>query len=129
MTEQQRIAKERAEVMLAFSEGKVIEFQKNGSNLWEIGDSFWWDWSRYDYRIAPNQPKPKKLVPFTFKDAEQLIGKVIKGRTYGVIYLITGIGQEGVYVSMEGERDYLTLMRNFTFYPSGEPCGKWEEEE
>lgn len=54
-------ARRQAEVMLAFEEGKEIEFNRIGcaNDNWQITESPSWNWSEFDYRVA--QPKKRKV--------------------------------------------------------------------
>lgn len=56
MTTEQQEAKRRAEVMLAFANGAVIEYRpKDRPDLvWGITTIPHWDWFNFDYRVNPN---------------------------------------------------------------------------
>lgn len=59
----QETAKQQAEVMIAFAEGKPIQymiFANNGIEWTDISEPLW-DWIRFDYRIRPAEPKKVKL--------------------------------------------------------------------
>lgn len=55
MTPAQKQAKERAEVMLAFANGKTIEARAKDTAFWWTLDDIepYWDWRTTDYRIKP----------------------------------------------------------------------------
>ena len=51
MTKQQ--AREAAAVMLAWADGKEVEYALRGHSNWEPNESPCWSWSGCDYRIKP----------------------------------------------------------------------------
>ena len=53
MTPAQQEAKRRAEVMLAFAEGKEIECDRGGAERYMPNERPTWDWSCNDYRVKP----------------------------------------------------------------------------
>lgn len=55
MNEAQKIAKERAEIMLAFANGKKIlcKYSKREEELWTDHANPAWDWLNWDYKLAP----------------------------------------------------------------------------
>lgn len=53
----QEIAKERAEVMMAFAEGAEIQSCSRGQNDWGDYSAPIWNWAQCDYRIKPEPPK------------------------------------------------------------------------
>jgi len=56
MTNQEILA-----VVQAVVDGKVIQFKRNstGYKVWMTSDDPCWNFSEYDYRVAPVQPKKK----------------------------------------------------------------------
>lgn len=57
MTKEQEEAKRKAEVMLAFAEGKEIEIGRPGEPCWmEITEPSW-SWESCEYRIKPSEPR------------------------------------------------------------------------
>lgn len=58
MTKEQQEAKRKAEVMLAFAEGRKIEFSdlEKGNEWVGISDPQW-SWGVCDYRIKPSEPR------------------------------------------------------------------------
>lgn len=63
MTEEQREAKRRAEVMLAFANGETIEatlFRENPQ--WEEIIQPQWRWDLRDYRVKPKPKKPRQCL-------------------------------------------------------------------
>ena len=59
MTPQER-AKKQAEVMLAYAEGKEIEYMNVHASWTSCSDPVW-DWSRNEYRVKKPAPKVVKL--------------------------------------------------------------------
>ena len=59
----QETARMRAEVMIAFAEGKTIQSMRFANNVIEWIDiqEPVWDWIRFDYRIKPAEPKQVTL--------------------------------------------------------------------
>jgi len=54
-------SRKMANVMLAYSEGKEIEYLDSASNQWAVTTHPSWDWSRYNYRVKPRIYHPKDL--------------------------------------------------------------------
>ena len=52
MTKQQ--AREAAAVMLAWAEGKQVEYSLRGHDTWEPNEAPCWSWAGCDYRIKPS---------------------------------------------------------------------------
>lgn len=72
----------------------------------------------YEYRI-----KPLIYIPFTFEDAENLIGKAVKTKCKRAIMNIVFLNKEGISLSNGIDGDYKFLLDNYTFL-DGSPCGK-----
>jgi len=56
---------EKIAIMQSFDAGKRIECRKNLDDKeedWFVTQQPLWNWHHMDYRIAPNQPKPKTMV-------------------------------------------------------------------
>lgn len=51
MNYDQKEAKRRAEIMLAYAEGAGIEVRKVGNSTWSCATNPFWDWFNKDYRI------------------------------------------------------------------------------
>jgi len=73
----------------------------------------------YKYRLLI--PKEKKLVPFDYSD--NLIGMVVETKSKKTKMLIILQDKDSVNVG-DVYYTYEYLLKRFTFYPSGEPCGK-----
>lgn len=48
--------KAAAEVMLAWAEGKKVEFRSIGGGAWHETGNPVWEWKRFEYRIAIEKP-------------------------------------------------------------------------
>jgi hypothetical protein len=80
--------------------------------------------------------KPEsKIVPFTFEDAGKLIGKSIRNKGTGNLFLIVSVHQEGISTtndvqSLEHKIGIRSFENIFMFYEflDGSPCGKIIEE-
>lgn len=68
MNDAQKEAKRRAEVMLAFAEGKEIEYSWGGG--WNFCSDPVWDWHTNDYRIKPPSKRKIKLEAWLDGDGE-----------------------------------------------------------
>lgn len=110
------------ELKEARDQGKIIQ----AKSLTNISDT-WTDITfkdhtfsnkHYEYRI-----KPDKYTPFTFEDAENLIGKAVKTKCKRAIMNIVFLNKEGISLSNGIEGDYKFLFDNYTFL-DGSPCGK-----
>ena len=101
-------------VMQAYEDGKEIEYYSDGCSEWKKATTPAWNWYTTDYRV---KPKPE-YIPFTFEDAEFLIGKVVKHKTANHLAVITSCFNEST--NMGG---YKKLLDYFTFL-DGSPCGK-----
>ena len=107
-------------IITAFTEGKKIEW-KNGRGHWEpFEDGIFAD-NAENFRIVPEP----QLVPFTFEDAELLIGKPVKDKDS--VALIVSVKPDTAHISNgSGAHSFTSLLRCFTFM-DGTPCGKYVE--
>lgn len=114
-----KTTKEMIAIMQAFVEGRQIEYTKRHSAIksWTPTIVPIWDWHENDYRIKPIL----EYVPFTFEDAEFLIGKVVKCKTQDYTAMIISCTQLGTNVD-----DWKPMLDDFTFL-DGSPCGKLKE--
>lgn len=112
-------------VIQAHKEGKQIQYFCEFTNKWEDVNNPCWDFNSIIYQIKPESPQPK-YIPFTYEDAEQLIGKAVKD-SKGLISLITDLDDDIIWMS-ERPNTLKNLFKDYTFFPSGEPCGKLVEE-
>lgn len=81
MTPQDK-ARQQAEVMIAFAEGKTIEYRENGEHVWEYAKTPSWDWFSFDYRIKPAEPKKVKLTAFTTANGQLLYFDMMRVKTW-----------------------------------------------
>ena len=116
-----KTTKEMIAVMQAYEDGKEIEFKPHTGKTW-ISMKLTtippiWSWSSDDYRIKPEP----EYIPFTFEDAEFLIGKVVKCKTQDYTAMIISCTQLGTNVD-----DWKPMLDDFTFI-DGSPCGKLKQ--
>lgn len=118
-------------LLTAISEGKQIQYDDKG-NWVDVKEGIDWYFDEGDkpsmWRIKPES----QLVPFTFEDAEFLIGKVLKmknGTTKSPAFtLVISAGDRGVALggSSDAAIPYDALLLGCTFL-DGTPCGKLVE--
>ena len=111
-----KTTQEMIAVMQAYTDGKEIEFRQrcDVNKTYKVIDLPSWDWDNYDYRVK----ETPEYVPFTFDDAEFLIGKVVKHKKDNWVELITYCNQNETPIG-----PYEHLLDNYTFI-DGSPCGK-----
>lgn len=115
-------AKELSELFKAYSEGKIIEYKSPGAECWDVDNNFGGSILAIQYRIKPEP----KLVPFTFEDAEFLIGKPIRSKQKNVVLLIQVVYQKSIMMHGFDTISYYSLLQNWEFL-DGSPCGKYVE--
>ena len=110
---------EKIAVMQAFKDGKEIEFAPNcfTNKIWNYTRDPIWNWFENEYRVKPTP----EYIPFTFEDAEFLIGKVVKSKDENWVETISWCGDIATSVS-----NYETLLSDYTFL-DGSPCGKLKQ--
>lgn len=112
-------------ILIAIENGETIEYRVNNSKWITFvniaGDNITWnlDGSKLEFRIKPEQ----KLVPFTFEDAESLIGKIIVSKDKSVYETINQLNINEINCSGYCY-EYQYLLNYFTFL-DGSPCGKY----
>lgn len=111
---------ERIAVMQAFVDGRQIEYYHTTKKSWIETSDPSWNWSLTDYRVKEESKQPK-YVPFTFEDAEHLIGKPVKHKKDSWVEIITYCNKNETSSCM-----YEDLLRDYTFL-DGSPCGKLKE--
>lgn len=104
-------------VMQAFAEGKDIQLRHLNYSEYYDCTKPGWNWDSYDYRVK-EEPKQPEYIPFSFEDAEFLIGKTIIHNSGQEIRIITNCN----YITVEGIC-YTVLLKEYTFL-DGSPCGK-----
>lgn len=109
-------------VMQAFADGEIIEYSIKADKLedWIIAENPFWDWLRIDYRVK-EEPKQPEYIPFTFEDAEFLIGRIVKCKTQDYTAMIFSCALSGTNVD-----DWRPLLDDFIFL-DGSPCGKLKQ--
>lgn len=112
-----KTTKEKIAIMQAYEDGKKIEVCGKIENVWYSTTSPDWNWANCDYRIKPEP----EYVPFTFKDAEFLIGKAVRHKNNKWVELITYCDTTDTSVCM-----YEYLLRDYIFL-DGSPCGKLKQ--
>jgi hypothetical protein len=75
MDERQKEAKRRAEVMIAFSEGAKIQFQKWEGGPWRPASSPSWDWKGFDYRIKPEPRLPRTIYINEYQEGSPTVNE------------------------------------------------------
>lgn len=124
-------AKELAEILLAYSEGKEIEYF--AGKRWQSTDNLIFDGNSENYRIKPE----KELVPFTFEDIDLLKDKWFTNvvKINGFVPLVNKFkpihyneGGIGFYIDdYEYFVSFTQLLLDFIF-EDGSKCGKYIEE-
>lgn len=116
-----KTTQEKIAIMQAFADGKEIEITPNShEGIWTLCKEPNWDWPMYDYRVK-EEPKEPKYIPFTFEDAEFLIGKVVKSKGKNWVEIIAWCGDISTSVD-----NYETLLSDYIFL-DGSPCGKLKQ--
>lgn len=110
-----KTTQEMIAVMQAYVNGKEIE--TFDGKVWHHVNIPFWNWNDVDYRV---KEKPK-YVPFSFEDAEFLIGKTVRCKSQDYVALIISVTKDGTSVD-----DFKPLLDDFTFL-DGSPCGKLKQ--
>ena len=119
-------AREAAEVMLAYADGKKMEYKSRGSDKWEEIEDFAlpnFNWNNYEYRIKP-EPTYRP-----FKDKEECWTEMQKHQPFGWLYEMLSTA----YVNINGidslcvccdedAHEYCKAFEKFTF-ADGTPFG------
>ena len=118
-TNKMKTIEEKIAVMQAFADGKEIEFTENylADKKWNYTRDPLWNWSGTDYRVKPAH----EYVPFTFEDAEQLTGKVVRSKNENWVEMIIWCSNAGTSVDK-----YEDILSDYTFI-DGSPCGKLKQ--
>lgn len=104
-------------VMQGAADGKKVESSRYPAGIdgpiWRHSPEPSWDWVNYDYRIAPEPPKPK-TVPMAFDDRRKLIGRVlVKHRS---------VAPKRAVLLTSAESD---TWEGFEYQPIDQPDGPW----
>lgn len=118
-------AKELSDILLAYSQGKLIQISNNGNH--------WVEWiatnpdSIFNYNYYRIKPKPK-LVPFTFEDNKLFRDKWIRLKKNDFNRYLKIVSYESDVVSIKNQSlSYGVLFKDYTF-EDGSPCGKYINE-
>lgn len=127
--------KEKIAIMQAYAEGKEIEISEIGENDWSLSCAPTWDWSSFDYRIKPENPK-KERRPYTFDELQSEIAKgkfivktIEKRQIFTIVEVDSNFHGYGEVINLGGD-----LTMNFEQFMleckwlDGSPCGVIEEE-
>lgn len=109
-------------VIKAYSEGKEIQISNRLDGKYSDVYSPSFDSSDSFYRVKPE----KKLVSFTFEDADFLLGKTVVLKSTGSKRIIVGVVETGVTVG-NGFWSFYEFRKEYTFN-DGTSCGKYIEE-
>ena len=117
-------------ILSALIDGKEIEYKivREENSCWKkmMVDTmceYDFDLNLYEFRIKPE----RKLVPFTFEDAEFLIGNVIVSKDKTLYDTISRVSMSEEASGSKVNRGYQNLFESFNFL-DGSPCGKYINE-
>ena len=111
-------ARKAAEVMLAYADGKEIEYKNGALKDWSITSVPTFNWGSNDYRIKP-EPKYRP-----FKDAEECWQEMQKHQPFGWMKEISN--EEYINLGWVPTEDNEDTFHNITF-ADGTPFGVKEE--
>ena len=111
-------ARKAAEVMLAYADGKEIEYKNGALKDWGITSVPTFNWGSNDYRIKPGS----KYRPF--KDAEECWQEMQKHQPFGWVKKISN--EEYINLGWVPTEDNEDTFHNITF-ADGTPFGVKEE--
>lgn len=116
----------KIEVMEAAEKGEKIEVARRecGDLRWTQDESPTWNWSMWEYRIAP-KPSPPKYRPWRMEEVP--VGIVIQHKITHFRWLITGASKNWIHTE-EGVNTYGDMLNDYTLL-DGSPCGMREEGE
>lgn len=123
-------AKKFLPLIIAFTEGKTIEFCTKGSNGNWVPTRNPLFTDNLFYRIKPEP----KLIPFTFEDKDLLLNKWVREKGYNLAYQITHVTKDEVYSTAREVGSYNTFQANYKWlcdrceFIDGTSCGKYIEE-
>lgn len=111
---------EKIAVMQAFADGKEIEIYDEYTSKWISASGPNFNWTGCDYRVK-EEPKQPEYIPFTFEDAEFLIGKIVKSKNEKWIEMLIFASENEI-----SNISYGFLLDCYTFL-DGSPCGKLKQ--
>lgn len=118
-------AREAAKVMLAYADGKEIEYSNNGKWYPSIGNPlFNWSGESNTYRIKPEESTPTYRP---FKDAEECWEEMQKHQPFGWLKTKKKNNGYSYMTYLNSSIDYKHIYELSTF-ADGTPFGKLEEE-
>ena len=82
------------EQILAFKNDETIQVKNLSTDIWYDTNDPSFD-IKYEYRVKPKS----KLIPFTYLDAKDLIGKAVIGKTDKSVRLIGVVVENGIMLS------------------------------
>lgn len=112
-------------ILIALENGQTVEYRTVLRRDWtilshDIDSVYNLGIFNTEFRIKPEQ----KLVPFTFEDAEFLIGKVIVSKDKALYHTISRVSMSEETSDSKVNRGYQNLFESFNFL-DGSPCGKY----
>lgn len=110
---------EQIKVMQAYKAGSTIECTPKTVTYWTEINSPKWNWGELNYRVK----QEPKLIPYSFEDAETLIGKAVKIKSNSEIMLITGVAKKFIFLASFGFYKFKDFLNECTWL-DGSPCGK-----
>lgn len=123
---------EMIKVMQAFTEGKAIEVKRvrdlppGASPEWmPIPIYPTWNWAIFDYRIAPEPPKPK-YRPYEGQELSRLIGVQVKDKETGAVRVCISVEKSGGELKIRpAGRGLINARKLFNEFVQldGTPCG------
>ena len=112
-----KTTKEMIAVMQAYADGKGIEYSFI-KDSWYDDKNPCWNLVDYNYRVK----EAPEYIPFTFEDAEFLIGKIVSSKKKQYKVMIFECNKKSVQ-----HYTYEELLNNWTFL-DGSPCGKLKQQ-
>jgi len=116
--------KEFLPLFTAIAEGKQMQCRTQNDMWMDIPLDAYWEFDQGDdpsmWRVKPES----QLVPFSFEDAEFLIGKAVRNKESKYIATITSVREFDCKIFIDTDFNY--LLEFFTFL-DGTPCGKLVE--
>lgn len=98
-TAEQQLAFDRAQVMLAFAEGKKCQLYMPSRDMWIDSEVMVWDWNSYSYRVKPEP----RYVPLEYGDI--MPGDWVRIPT---VDLITAVTQSNRSEIAAGHNDFVS---------------------
>lgn len=109
-------ARKAAEVMLAYAEGKEVEFRKNGHSIWIKISSPLFNWSCGEYRIK-QEPAYRP-----FRGKEECWAEMQKHQPFGWLMDKNKKSYHSILL-LEGEGDSYEHLFKHTAFADGTPFG------